>query len=216
MLNKTKLYNLFFIFYKKMFIIDIETSGLDELKHGIVEIGAIKYENPEIFYHSLSRLDEEDEIDDNALKINGQTREQVRDINRPTQKQILIELYELLQRENDFYAAGENVVSFDLRFIRAKAKKYGLKDLFQYRSYDLHSIASLKYEQIFGNLPLKDGKTELGLSKILEFVGLKDERKKHNALEDCKLEAEAISRIRSSKNLFPEYSQYPTPDYLKK
>ena len=199
-----------------MFVIDIETSGLDELKHGIIELGIIKYENPKIFYHSFCRLDNGDEINDRTLEINGQTREQVRDPHKPSQKQVLIELYELIKRENYFYAAGENVGSFDLRFIRARARKYGLKDLFHHRSYDLHSAASLKYEQIYGELPIINGKAEFGLLRILEFVGIKDERKQHNALEDCKLEAEAISRIRHGKNLFQEYSQFPIPYYLKK
>ena len=199
-----------------MFIIDVETSGLDELKNGIIEVGALKFESPRISYYSICRLDEDDEIDEDSLKINGQTREQVRDPNRLTQKQALTELFGLVEKEKDFYAAGENVGGFDLRFIKARTKKYLLKYPFQYRSYDLHSVASLKYEQIFKQLPINNGKTELGLPKILEFVGLKDERKIHNALEYCKLEAETISRIRHGKNIFSEYSAFPIPGYLKK
>ncbi len=198
-----------------MIVLDIETSGLDELKHGIIEIAAIKFENPEIYYYSLCGLDEDDEIDDNALEINGQRREKIRDSSRPSQKQVLTELFEFLERENDFYASGENIGSFDLRFIRAKARKYGLKDRFQYRSYDLHSVASFKYEQVFGELPIKNGKIELNLNKILEFVGLKDERKQHNALDDCRLEAEAISRLKFGKGIFREYSNFSIPNYLK-
>lgn len=198
-----------------MIVIDIGTSGLDELKHGIVEIGAIKFETKS-FYRKLCRLDEDDEIDDKSLEINGQTKEQVRDRGRTSQEQALTGLYEFIKKENDFYAAGENVGSFDLKFIRAKAKKYGIKDLFQHRSFDLHSVASLKYEQVYSELPIKNGKNELGLSQILEFVGIGDERKKHAALEDCRLEAEVISRIIYGKSLFQVYSNSPIPNYLIK
>jgi len=55
----------------------------------------------------------------------------------------------------------------------------------------------------------------MDLPKILEFVGLRDERKFHNALEDCKLEAECFSRIIYGKNLLLEYSDFLIPGYLK-
>ena len=45
---------------------------------------------------------------------------------------------------------------------------------------------------------------------------MKDNRETHNALEDCKLEAEAISRISYGKNLIQKYNKFSIPDYLKK
>ncbi len=199
-----------------MIIIDIETTGLDELKHGIIEIAAIQFDNPGNFYHSLCKVDDEDEIDEKALEINGQKINDVRDTNRKNQKQILEELFDFAFRINDFYAAGENIGTFDLRFLLYKSKKYNLKYPFQYRSFDLNTAAFLTIEKFNKKSIIIKGKNELNLGKILEFVGLKDTRKYHNALEDVKLEAEAISRLQYGKNLFPEYSIFPVPIHLVK
>jgi len=68
---------------------------------------------------------------------------------------------------------------------------------------------------------------KMSLKEILNFCGIPDERihvkeneiskgKPHNALEDCKLEGECISRIKFGKNLFPEYAKFPVPEVLKK
>ena len=197
-----------------MIIVDIETSGLDPLKHGILEIGAIKFENPEIFYQSYSRLDEDDEIDPRALQINGQSEEEAKSFNRPSQKQALIEFFNFITENNDFYIAGENVGSFDFNFIRIRAGKYNLDFPIQNRCFDLQTLAQAKFEQVFGKPLIENGKSILGLSRILKFVGMDDERKEHGALEDCRLEAECISRLRFGKNLIAEYAKFPIPQYL--
>lgn len=66
----------------------------------------------------------------------------------------------------------------------------------------------------------------MGLTNILEFCGMKDERislrdghvdrkgSPHNALEDAKLEAECFSRMAYGRNLLEEYKKFPLPDYL--
>lgn len=198
-----------------MIIVDIETSGLDPRKQGILEIAGLKFENPDIFFHSYCRLDKEDEIDPKALEINGFSEEEARDLNKPTQKQALGKFFKWVEERRDFYAAGENVGNFDLNFVKVRADKYDLKFPFQHRSYDLNTAAVCVYERIYHKLPIVEGKIKMGLPEILEFVGLKDERGKHGALEDCKLEAECISRLRHGKSLFLEYSTFKIPGYLK-
>lgn len=199
-----------------MIVLDIETTGLDERKHGIIEIGAIKLEDPREYFHIVCRIDEDEEIDPNALKVNGQTEDQVKDYNRPSQKQALMQFFEWIEKQKDFYVAGEVVGTFDLRFLLEKSRKHHLDYPFQKRTFELNTAASLKFEEVRGTLPIVDGNNEISLSSILLFVGMEDIRKAHNALEDAKLEGEAISRIRFGKNLFKEYEKYPIPDYLKK
>jgi len=199
-----------------MIVVDIETSGLDPRKHGILEMAGLKFENPDVFFHSYCGLDKEDEIDSKALEINGFTEEETRDLSRPTQKKALDKFFKWIEERKDFYAAGENVGSFDLNFIKVKADKYGLIFPFQYRSYDLNTAAVCKYERIYCKLPIVDGKIKVGLPQILELVGMKDERGKHEVLEDCRLEAECISRLRHGRGLFLEYSKFKIPDYLLK
>jgi len=198
-----------------MIVVDIETSGLNPMKNGIIELAAIKLESPEIFYHNYCRLDRDDEIDSKALEINGQTEEDIRSLRRPTQKQVLNDFFNWIKYFGEFYIAGENIGNFDWMFIKTKADKYGLNFPLQYRTYDLNTLAQVKYERIFGRPLVIGGKSNMDLTKILEFVGMRDNRKNHTALEDCKLEAECISRLRHGKGLFLGYSKFKIPGYLK-
>lgn len=199
-----------------MIVLDIETTGLDERKNGIVEIGAIKFEDPKEYFHIVCRIDENDEINPEALKVIGKTKEEVRDYNRPSEKQALTQFFEWIEKQQDFYAGGEVIGTFDLRFLLEKSRKYHLRYPFQRRTFELNTAASLKFEEVRGTLPIVKGNNEISLPSILLFVGMEDIRKDHNSLEDAKLEAEAISRLRFGKNLFQEYKKYEVPDYLKK
>lgn len=199
-----------------MIVVDIETSGLYPNKNGIVEIGSLVFENPNRTYNRLCRLDPEDEIDPVALELNGQSEKDVRDLNRISQKEMLGEFFEWIRKEGDFYVAGENVGWFDLAFIKIKADKYGSKFPFQHRSFDLNTAAQTRHKQVYGRFLTENGKSKMGLPEILEFVGFKDNRKKHKALEDCKLEAECIFRLLNGENLISEYNKFPIPDYLKR
>ena len=104
---------------------------------------------------------------------------------------------------------------FDWSFLNIKAAKYKLSFPFIHRAYDLHTIAQLKYFQLKNRFLIKQNISDMGLSKILIFVGMKDNRKEHNALEDVRLSAECFSRIVYGKNLIDLYKQFEIPPYLK-
>ncbi len=80
----------------------------------------------------------------------------------------------------------------------------------------MHSIAQEKYYQINDNFLIEKDHSNMGLSNILKFCGLEDNRKAHNALEDAKLTAECFSRLIYGKSLLKEFSQYKLPEYLSK
>lgn len=202
-----------------MIVVDIETSGLDFNKCGIWQIGAVELENPENTFLEEARIDDEDKIIDEGketvLEIIGKTEEQLRDKNKQAQKQLI---------ENFFKWFGSIKIKdcicqhpgFDLGFLTVKARKYNLEIPFPHRAFDLHTLAQIKFFEINKKFLIKENKSDLGLTNILEFVGMKDERGAHNALEDAKLEAECFSRLIFGKNLLPEYSKFPIPEVLKK
>ena len=198
-----------------MIVVDIETSGLDFNKCGIWQIGALDLNNPENQFLEEARIDEEDEIQKEALGLTGKNEEKLRDLNKQSQKQLLENFFKWVEEIKIKNFVCENP-QFDIGFISTKARKYGLKIGFHHRAFDLHSIAQTRYFQINKKFLFDFDHSDLGLTNILQFVGMRDDRNAHNALEDCKLEAECFSRLVYGKSLFLEYQKFKIPDCLKK
>ncbi|MBU2053030.1 MAG: 3'-5' exonuclease [Nanoarchaeota archaeon] len=209
-----------------MIVVDIETSGVDFTKCGIWQIGAVDLDNLENIFFEEAYIDDEDEILNvegikgakPVLEVIGKTEEELRDKNKQSQKEMLKKFFEWASKIKVNNCICQNP-SFDLGFIFTKARKYGLRVSFHYRSFDLHTIAQMKHFEIGGKFSVNEEKERLsmGLSNILKFCGfLGDPREYHNALEDAKLTAECFSRLVDGKNLFPEFSKFEIPRYLKK
>lgn len=208
-----------------MIVVDTETSGLDPRECGIVSLGAVDFFSPEREFYQECRLDQEDKIFEgipgtslrSASEINGFSEEEMRDVRKQSQKQLLEDFFRWCESCKEMILAGENIGHFDLKFIEIRSIKYNLKMPFGHRSEDLHSIAQKTYYDLHGRF-LVDGKGKSGMSlgRCLEFCGLRDEREIHNALEDAKLEAECFSRLLKGEGLFPEYTKFPIPKYLRK
>ena len=201
-----------------MIVLDIETTGLTH-DCGICEIGAINLDKPNDYFLQNCKIDKEDTITQEALKVNGKTREQLYDVNKQTQKQMIGNYLGWVDKQSEKMFYGQNV-GWDISMIQARCMKYNLRNKFieihGQRGMDLHVLAQEKYKEINGKFLLKEnGMSAMNLSKILEFCGIKDRRKEHNALEDCRLEGEALYRAGFGKNLFPEYAKFKIPDYLK-
>ena len=198
---------------------DIETSGTDFLKCGVWQIGAIDLATGEEFLEE-SRIDDGDRIvnmpgdSKTCLEVIGKTEEELRDKNKQSQKQLIENFFKWI--ENKFWKnfLCQNPV-FDVGFLNNKSSKYGLIKPFYHRSFDLHNIAQIKYFELNGKFLIKKNHRDMGLKNILEFCGMKDERKAHNALEDCKLTAECFYRLVYGRNFFSEYSKFEIPKYLK-
>jgi len=190
-----------------MIVLDIETSGFSPIENGIVSIGAINTETDEEFYEEC-RLDDGDEIEEEAMKVNGFSEKEMRNENKQTQKQLIEKFFAWLENQENKVIAGHNVGFFDLNFLKMKAEKYKINFKTRYRSLDLCSIAQARYFQLNGKFLLDDYKENgMNLPKVLEMCGIKDERiqlkdgkivkegKPHNALEDCKLEALCFKKL---------------------
>jgi len=211
-----------------MIIIDIETTGMNFWENSILSIGALCFNNPKNQFYGECRVDKDDIITEDALKINGFSKEEITSEKKQTQKELIKKFLEWLNKQENRILAGHNIGFFDLNFLKTKAKKYNLNIKTRYRSLDLCSVAQTRYFQINGKFLLDDYKENgMSLPEVLKFCGIKDERieirdgklikqgKTHNALEDCKLEAECFSRLLSGKGLFEEYNKFLIPNYLK-
>ena len=187
-----------------MIVIDIETSGLDYNKCGIWQIGAIDLDLGKDFLEE-ARIDDEDEIMQEALEITGKTENELRDKSKQSQKQLIENFFKWAEKIKikNLICQGPQ---FDFAFIRVKADKYNLEFPFPHRAFDLHSIAQTIYFLKNKKFLIEKSESALGLTKILEMIGKEDERrenvdgkitegKPHNALEDCKLEAECFEKL---------------------
>lgn len=198
----------------KPIILDIEASGLNKVKCGVWQIGAIDLNDKEEFFQE-GRIDDKDFVEKDALKVIGKTEEDLRDKNKKTQKQLILEFFQWIETRKVKNFLCQNP-QFDVNFLEIKANKYGLKIPFKYKCFDSHTIAQMVYYRINGKFLFEEGSSKMNLGRILEFVGMRDNRQAHNALEDCKLTAECFSRLIYGENLFPEYSQFKIPKELTK
>jgi DNA polymerase III epsilon subunit-like protein len=205
-----------------MIAVDIETTGVDMTRCGIWQIGAVEIENPENQFIQEARIDEEDNVINHpsakrtVYEVTGKTEKEFRDKKKQSQKQMLENFFKWCKKIKSNTLVSHHP-QFDYAFIQLKAIKYGLELPFSYRTFDLHTIAQIKYSEQKGGFLIEDGKSKMGMSKMFELCGMKDEREvAHNALEDAKLAAECFSRIVYGKNLLNEFKKFPVPAQLKK
>ncbi len=200
-------------------VLDIETSGINKVKCGIWQIGAIDLDNPEEVFFEECRIDDEDIISvagkRPALEVIGKTEEELRDENKQSQKQLLENFFKWVEKRDMKNFLCQNP-QFDVAFLEIRAMKYGLKIPFHYRSFDLHNIAQTRFYDLNKKFLIKEDHSDMGLTNILKFCGMEDNRQAHNALEDSKLTGECFSRLIKGKNLFPEYAKFKVQEVLKR
>lgn len=164
-----------------MIIVDTELSGLDPKKHSLLSIGAVDFDTGDEFYGEC-RIEEGRVIDEESLAINGFTREQCIDPNKPYPHGLYISFLEWA-KGREMLLAGQQVGSCDVLFL--KEIHNGVKGLvgpwpFGYRTVDLHSVAYARWRK------------SLSLDGILETICLNKESKPHNALNGARCEYKAF------------------------
>ena len=210
-----------------MIVVDIEASGVDMNGCGIWQIGALDLEDSSNTFLEEARLNDEDilNLDSKGKKTSpeelfGKTEGDLRDKEKQSEKELLVHFFNWCKKIKNNTLVAHNP-QFDFAFIQLKAYKYNLKLPFDYKCFDTHSMAQMKYLGLKGELLMKTNDfgnivSDLGLRNILSFAGMKDNRKEHNALEDAKLTAEAFFRLVYGKNLLGEYANLEIPEYLVK
>lgn len=201
--------------FRRMIVLDVETTGIDWKKNSIVSIGAVDFNNPKNQFYVECQIWGGAEINEEALRINGFTREEITDCNKPSLEMAIRDFISWTENVEDLTLAGENVW-FDNNFMRESAKRYDLEWIFGRRTFDLHSESYSNHLRLKKEIPLNKNRTNLNLDQTLKYVGLPEEPKPHNALTGAKVEAEAFSRLIYGKNFLSEFSKFEVPDYLKK
>lgn len=196
-----------------MIVLDVETSGIVPEKHSILAIGALDLDDPTNQFYEECQVWEGASLSDEALAINGFTRDEVTDQGGAKQtEEGLIRSFVAwaMDRPRDRTLAAQNV-TFDRLFVEAACRRAGIENPFAHRTIDVHSVVWLHMVARGITPPLKNGHSGIDLSAALAYAGLPEEPKPHNALTGALCHAEVLSRIAYTKKLLPDFSTFPIP-----
>lgn len=196
----------------RMLIIDIEASGTNYQKHSIVSLGAIDFSNPTRQFYQECKIWEGAHIMDEALVVNGFSKEQIIDSSKMTEAELVIQFMEWSEELSDRTLAGQNV-SFDRDMLHAGIERAGQNWTLPYRTLDTHTMCYTHMVKR-GILPPRDlehKRSALNLDAIMNYCGIPDEPEPHNALTGAKSHAEVIARLLYDQQLLPEFTQFKIP-----
>ncbi|MDO8594937.1 MAG: 3'-5' exonuclease [bacterium] len=216
-----------------MIIVDVESSGVDAKLNSLLSVGALDFDNPTNQFYMECYAFEGAHIEREALVVAGFTREEIVANNqsprlrseasdgqantnhqKKTDREVVETFLEWMKSCKEWTLVGQNP-SFDRDFLQQTAHRYHINWPLAQRTIDLHSIAYWEFLRAGKEIPRRNNHSALNLDRILEHVGLPTRTESHNALDDAKLEGEALSRLLRGKVLLEEYSSFPVPAGLK-
>lgn len=196
-----------------MIVVDVEASGVVYNQHSIVSLGALDLAQPERRIYLECRVWDGAKIDDEALEVNGFTKEEITNPEKMTEAELVHTFIDWALEADDRTLAGQNV-SFDRDFLQAAAGRAGHTPWpFAYRTIDTHTLCWMHIVKR-GLVPQIDPihhRSALNLDAVLNYCGIPSEPEPHNALTGALCHAEVISRLLYDKKLLPEFSQYDIP-----
>lgn len=170
-------------------LLDLETTGTDETRHAIAQIGAAWLDAPGTFFRRVRPDESRPAIDPDALRVNGETMNTLADPARTPEHIAVCELLGWVKaRSGDrdrVMFCGWNV-HFDHRFLRDAFRRVGV-DMdatpFRHSLLDLHALVwreqAMRREPedapIFGDIVR-------GADHAAQILGLESEARPHNAL----------------------------------
>ena len=195
-----------------MIILDIEATGTNPNKHSILSIGALDFENPTNQFYDECRMWDGAHLESGALEVNGFTKAEATDPTKKTEAEAVQAFIAWAEDCRDWTLAGQNP-SFDRDFLEAACRRAHLDFPFAHRTIDTHSLSYMhmvKRGIVPPFDPVKHHST-LNLDGILNYVGIPEEPKPHNALTGALSHAEVLSRLLYDRMLLPDFSVYPIP-----
>ena len=196
-----------------MLVTDCEMTGLEPTLHSIVSVGAVDLDNPSRQLYEECRMWDGAKVEDEALAVNGFTRAQVEDPTKQSEGELVRKFIAFADGMADTTTAGQNVFT-DLYFLQNAARRAGHTAWpFAHRIIDIHSLAWEHMVKRGLTPPLNPEKrhSALNLDAALQYCGIPEEPRPHNALTGAKCNAEVISRLLHDKKLLPEFEQYEIP-----
>lgn len=195
-----------------MIVLDIESSGTEPTVHSIVSIGALNLSEPENRFYKECRIFDGAHIMEGALEVNGFTEAQITDPSKPTEADIVGDFLEWSKSFDDRTLAGQNP-SFDRDMLKQACYRANFNWNFAHRTIDSHTLCYMHIVKAEGVPPIdmEHHHSSLNLDAILNYCGIPNEPKPHNALTGALSHAEVISRLLYDRKLLPEFEQFEIP-----
>ncbi len=196
-----------------MIVLDVETTGLVPQKHSILSLGALDLNDPTNQFYEECQVWEGADVDEDALRINGFSEEEVRGQGSSKQTEAgLIKAFVAwaTDRPQERTLAAQNP-SFDLEFVQAACQRAGIECPFAKRTIDVHTVVWLHMTEHGVVPPTKNAHSAINLDAALNYCGIPAEPKPHNALTGAFCHAEVLSRIAYTKKLLPDFSSFDIP-----
>jgi DNA polymerase III epsilon subunit-like protein len=181
---------------RSFLLVDIETTGFDEKKHQILEIGMLVIKDMNVTADiNIAIKHKEYTITTSAMnanKINIIEHEKNALILEDAAITLLDFLKEHKETDEAYIPIGQNV-DFDLRFLEAMFLKLGkikeYRENISYRKLDIMQVALMK--NLEGKLSLE----KQDLDYLLTTLDIEIPKDRHRALADCYLEFEVLKRL---------------------
>ncbi len=195
-----------------MIVLDVESTGLVPTACSILAIGAIDLAEPTNQYYDECRIWEGAHVSDEALAVNGFSREEIEATHKKTESELIAGFVAwATDKPKNQMLAAQNV-SFDLEFVQAACKRAGIECPFGKRTIDTHTLVWLHMTQLSKQPPTNEqGHSRISLDYALAYCGLPGEPKPHNALTGALCHAEIIARVAYNRNILPDFSTFPLP-----
>ena len=195
-----------------MLIIDTECSGLRPDLHSVLSIGALDFRNPDNRFYGECRVWDGAEIMEEALEVNGFTREQATDAGKQSEAELLAAFLAWSQDLPERTLTGQNV-PFDHNMLEAAARRGKLNWNFAHRTIDTHTLCWMHIIKASGVPPVdtEHRRTALNSKAVLNYCGMPPEVDPHNALTGALWHAEVTSRLLYDQKLLPEFEQFDIP-----
>lgn len=175
--------------------IDIETTGLNPEKNGMVSVGAVSFVDDWSFCAECYLRDDV-EIDPKALEVNGEDEEMLlsrTDLFYPSEYEALIELIDYCKIENTFVIIGKNP-KFDRDFLLAIWVRNGHSARefpFTYRVINWADMAIPLMLQDDLLIPANG----ISSDQFSEYLGVEEEPKPHTALNGARQNKKCVLAI---------------------
>jgi DNA polymerase-3 subunit epsilon len=169
-------------------IVDVETSGDDESRHEILEVGLLVVRQSDL--EILDEMSEKVKPHNiatalpEALKLNGYNEKDWRDAKE------LAEVMAVFSQKTKGAIFTAYNVSFDWAFIKEAFSKTGAPNLMDYHRFDILSLAWYK---------LGDKLERINLKEVCKFLGVEPEPETHRAIEGARSALKALKKLKESQ-----------------